>query len=368
MIRPMSKLLDKAVQKVNETAYRARWRSINAFERATLGQLALLVETPNDLVFMWDQSVLLEYELSQSPKKYKTPVLIVPPLMVKPTIFDLRPGHSMVGHLCNQGHHVFMIDYGVPKSEDRHIRVDDYITDFIPSAVQKICERTGSDKVSLVGWSMGGIMSYAYAALGGHNGPVENLVTIGSPYDFSKMFPFNHLARAMKLPGVKTGFSMLGNIPPVLTKTSFKLLDPIKSVSRYWDLAKNYWDRDWIIAYESMSGWADDFIPYPGDAFMQFVTEFVMSDKLRHGELLIDGRNVDMHDFAANLLVVVGTNDKVAPIESVAAALELLDSPDKNRLDAPLGHIGLISGSRAPDLVWQPVSDWLAARSETIRA
>lgn len=353
-------------QRLNTMAYRQRWRSINMFERALLGPLAPLVPTPNDVVFMWDQSVLYEYDMPRSPRKYKTPIMIVPPLMVKPTIFDLRPGHSMVGHLCQQGHHVFMIDYGVPTDQDRHIRVDDYITDFIPSAVEKIKERTGAKDVSLVGWSMGGIMSYAYTAMQYKSAPVRNLITIGSPYDFSRMFPFNYLARGMKLPTTRALFDMIGNIPPALTRTGFKLLDPAKTLRRNLDLVLNYWDRNWVAAHESMSGWADDFIPYPGDAFVQFVSEFVMSDKLRRGELQIGGQTVDMSKFAANLMVVVGTTDKVAPPDSVEAAYELLPSPDKRVLRVALGHIGLVSGSKAPALVWQPVSDWLAERSEPL--
>ena len=345
--------------------YRTKWRSINVFERLALGQLAPNITTPRDVAFMWDQSILYEYHLPNSERKYQIPILIVPPLMVKPTIFDLRPGHSMVGHLCAQGYHVFMIDFGVPTEQDRHIRVDDYVMDFIPNAVEKICDRTGCSQVSLLGWSMGGIMSYAYAALEGHD-KVRNVVTIGSPFDFSKMFPFNYLAKLIRVPAVKAAFDRLGNIPPSLTKTGFKLLDPIKSSKRYWDLAANYWDRNWVVAYETMSGWADDFIPYPGDAFVQFVTEFVSHDKLRKGEIQFGGQIVDMNNFAANLLVIVGTTDKVAPPDCVRAAFELLPSPDKTTIDAPLGHIGLISGSRAPQQVWRPVHDWLATRSQPL--
>ena len=344
-------------------AYRSRWRAINTFERLILGQLAPNVTTPRDTVFMWEQAELFEYELPQQPRKYETPILIVPPLMVKPTIFDLRPGHSMIGSLCAQGHHVFMVDYGIPTNEDRHIRVDDYVADFIPAAVEKICERTGADQVTLVGWSMGGIMSYMYGAMPQGQRRVRNLVAIGSPYDFSKMFPFNYLSQLLKVPAIRKGFERIGNIPPAITKTGFKLLDPVKTLSRQVDVVKNYWDRNWIVANETMAGWADDFIPYPGDAFMQFASEFVMEDKLRQGKIEIGGQTLDMNNFEAALLVIVGTTDKVAPPECVRSAYEELHPNDKSTIDVPLGHIGLISGSKAPMYVWEPIGEWAAARS-----
>ena len=31
-------------------------------------------------------------------------------------------------------------------------------------------------------------------------------------------------------------------------------------------------------------------------------------------------------------------------------------------LDAPGGHMGILGGSRAPQTIWKPVADWLAAR------
>lgn len=351
---------------VERSAYRTRWRAMNALERTLLGPLSPQVNTPRDLMFMWEQSTLYRYGLPRAPRKYRTPILIIPPLMVKPTIFDLRPGHSMVAYFCERGFDTYMVDFGVPTHEDRHIQVDDYVSDFIPAAVEKVRERSGSSDVSLLGWSMGGIMSYAYTAMTGAQGPVRNLVAVASPYDFSNMFPFNILAQAMKLPGVEAAFRQFGNIPPWMTMTSFKLLDPVKYMRRFVDLYNNYWDREWVAAYESMAGWAGDFIPYPGNAFIQFVLDFIVGDKLRKGELEIGGVKVDMSRMVAALLVVVGTTDKVAPPDSVSAAYEWLDLSDKQKLEAPLGHIGLISGSRAPRLVWGPVSDWLEHRSELL--
>lgn len=358
-----TKLREKIREKVHLANYRNRWRAMNMMERTLLGPLAPQVNTPRDLIFMWERSTLYHYELPRVPKRYRIPLLIIPPLMVKPTIFDLRPGHSMVAYYCSRGFDVYMIDFGIPTSEDRHIQVDDYVSDFIPNAVAKVMERSGSKKVSLLGWSMGGIMSYAYSALTGAKGPVQNLIAVGSPYDFSKMFPFNALAQLVKVPGVRPALESLGNIPPWMTMAGFKLLDPVKMVSRYGDLYMNYWDREWVAAWETMSGWAGDFIPYPGNAFMQFVLDFILGDKLRKGELVIGGTAIDMGKLAASLLMIIGTADKVAPYESVAAADKWLVLKDKTKLEVPLGHIGLISGSRAPELVWAASADWLAERS-----
>ena len=340
------------------------WRGMNLFERVMLGPLTPHVETPHEVAWMWERSTLLHYKLPSHRKRHAVPILIVPPLMVKPTIFDLRPAHSMVGFFLERGFDVYMIDFGVPKSEDAGITVDDYVIDFIPNAVRKIRERSKSRGVSLVGWSMGGIMSYTYCAHFGAEAKVVNVVTIGSPLDFSKMVPFNYLAKTADLPGALAVIEALGNIPPVLTRNSFKLISPVSTLTRYWDVYKNYWDREWVAGYETIGNWVDEFIPYPGAAFRQFVTDFVKDDRLRRGSLKIMGKHVELDNIRANLCVVAGTTDKIASPESVGAAIDLLrNANDKIRIDAPLGHIGLVAGNGAPGFVWGPIADWLSPRS-----
>jgi polyhydroxyalkanoate synthase len=269
----------------------------------------------------------------------------------------------MVGYFLSRGFDVYMVDFGVPKSEDEDIKVDDYVLDFIPNAVQKICEKSNNSEVSLVGWSMGGIMSYTYTAYFSEKAKVRNVVTIGSPLDFSKMVPFNYLVKAVDFPGTLKAIEYLGNIPPVLTRNGFKLISPMSTLTRYWDLYKNYWDREWVAGYETIGNWVEEFIPYPGAAFRQFVTDFVKDDLLRRGSLKIAGTHVELSRILANICVVVGTTDKIANVESVGAAIELIPVQDKFRIDAPLGHIGLVAGSGAPKSVWGPIADWLSPRS-----
>lgn len=353
--------VESAVTSQDFAKHKNFWRGMNLVERVLLGPLTPPVSTPHQVAWMWERSTLLHYRLPSQEIRYRVPILIVPPLMVKPTIFDLRPAHSMVGYLLSRGFDVFMVDFGVPKSEDETIRVDDYVLDFIPNAVKKIREQY--DDVSLVGWSMGGIMSYTYCAYFSNEAHVRNVVTIGSPLDFSKMFPFNYLAKLVDVPGTAAALEYVGNIPPVLTRNGFRLLSPISMLTRYVDLFRNYWDREWVAGYETIGNWVDEFIPYPGAAFRQFVTDFVKDDRLRRGSLKISGKHVDLSRIRANVCVVVGTTDKVASPESVGAAINEIPVKDKVRIDAPLGHIGLVAGSGAPNHVWAPIADFLATRS-----
>ena len=340
------------------------WRLINFTERALIGPLNIAIETPNEVVWMWERSTLIRYSSPTKKNKYKEPILIVPPLMVKPTIFDLRPAHSMIGSFVESGFEVFVVDFGIPQKHDKIITVDDYVTDFIPNAIEKIMSLTNTRQINIIGWSMGGIMNLLYTALFKERSHVKNMVIIGSPVDYSKMFPFNILAKAIEITFVRELLDLMGNIPPVLTRNGFRILAPLKLVQRYFMLVEHYWDREWVAAYESINNWVEDFIPYPGEAFKQFVTDFIKDDKLRKGQLKIKGKHIDLKNVTQNMIVFVGTKDVIAAPKSVEAVLDFVSSKDKTAKYVPLGHIGLVAGGKAPDLVWNPITEWLSERCE----
>jgi len=343
------------------SARRTALGAAHLVERSVLGPLTPQVRSFSRTIFMWENATLLRYHAS-TERTYRTPVLIIPPLMVNPDIFDLRPGHSLVHYLLDAGFDVFLVDFGSPTDADTAIRVDDYVTDFIPKAVEKILEVTGESSVSTVGWSMGGIMSMLYASVYQKDAHLKNAVVLGSPFDFSKMFPINILVKVFGA-GLPAVMERMGNLPPVLPRIGFEMLAPFGLVTRYMNLLVNYWDREYVAGFETIRDWGRGFIAYPQEAFVQFVTEFIRDDKVRQGRLVMKGRKVDISQVDANLLLFVGTTDKVASPESVEALMDLVGSKDKTCLKVPVGHIGLVTGSKAVKHVWAPMALWLAERS-----
>ena len=339
-------------------------RAVHALERLFLGPLTPTVRTPHRIAFMWEKGDLIHYQSRKRPR-FHTPLLIVPPLMVTPTIFDLRPGHSFVEHLVDRGFDVFLIDFGVPTDEDVTQTISDYVLEILPDAAEKVCELTGRNEISMLGWSMGGIFIDIYSALVGKDGPVKNIVTLGSPIDFSALFPFNIMAKLAEWPLMKV-IDRIGNIPPALTRNGFKLLKPIGQVKRYINLAVHLWDREWVAGFETIDRWVDDFIPYPGATFKEFLSNYVIDDKLRRGEIVLGERRVDLKAIECSFCIVSGLADKVAALQSVEGIADMVSSADIEIIQAPVGHIGLIAGSKAQKTVWAPVADWLEARSRKV--
>ncbi len=75
--------------------------------------------------------------------------------MNRPTILDLRPGNSFVEYMVRQGFDVYLLDWGVPGLEDKDLKFDDYVLEYMPRAIRKVKSLSGSARslASLVGVS-----------------------------------------------------------------------------------------------------------------------------------------------------------------------------------------------------------------------
>ena len=104
-----------------------------------------------------------------SPRKSAIPfpLLLVFALMNRPYILDLRPGHSFVEYMVNQGYDLYLLDWGAPGPEDKNLKFDDYTLDYMPRAIRKMKAISGVKEFSLLGWCIGAILTTIYSALRG---------------------------------------------------------------------------------------------------------------------------------------------------------------------------------------------------------
>ena len=109
----------------------ARLRSLS--EHTTKIVDAQVGQTPKTLVWTKNKAKLYRYEhTSDTPIKLKTPLLIVYALVNKPFVLDLLPGRSFIEYLVKQGVDVYLLDWGIPGPEDKRLRFDDLVMEYLP--------------------------------------------------------------------------------------------------------------------------------------------------------------------------------------------------------------------------------------------
>ncbi len=81
------------------------------------------------------------------------PLLLIYGFVLKPYVFDLVPGNSLVEYLVEEGFDVYMLDFGISGAEDAGLSLEDFVLDFIHGAVEKVLETSGAEEISLFGQS-----------------------------------------------------------------------------------------------------------------------------------------------------------------------------------------------------------------------
>ena len=141
--------------------------------------------TPYEVIWKRGKVRLLRYG-ERDQVKYRTPYLIVPWLGIsRPYVLDLLPGNSMIEYLTNQGHDVFLLDWGEIAAEDKDLGFEQAVFNLLPRAVDRALEAVNGQKITLNGICLGGTLSATYLAT--HpDAPVENFVAIVAPINFEE--------------------------------------------------------------------------------------------------------------------------------------------------------------------------------------
>jgi polyhydroxyalkanoate synthase len=354
-------LLRRSEQLARVQANRFALRFVNGIEWAIRDAREVVGRTPYDVILRRDKLEVRRYHAGSTKPTHALPVLLVPPLMVKPFIFDLYPGRSLVASLLQRGFDVYLVDFGEPDAADAYVTLENYVLDWMPAAAEAVKLHSGSNELSMLGYCMGGLFALSHVAAN-RDDSVRNIVAIGAPIDFAQM---GMLAWVAKNAGdqVEAIARRVGNIPGGLSSIGFRLMSPMKNVTRYADLFINLWSDEYVNGFDAMNQWVAQFIDYPQGAFLQFYEEFVRHNKLVRGELRLGDRTANLRHVGSSILAFAGDSDQVATVAASRAIMKAVGGTDKEFVVVPGGHMGVFAGSRAPELVWKPTADWLAPRS-----
>ncbi|MDP9347826.1 MAG: alpha/beta fold hydrolase [Gemmatimonadota bacterium] len=328
---------------------------------------APIAQSPKQAIWTLGNATLYRYDPVLPPEqRHPVPLLLVFAIMNRPSIFDLRPGHSFVEYMLGRGYDVYLLDWGVPGPEDRNLTLDDYALDYLPRAVRKLRSVTGSDEFSLLGWCIGAILTTLYAALRPEDG-LRNLILLTAPLDFSdaeavtfvRWLDQDHL-------NLERLIDRDGNVSGELLDIGMKMLRPVQNyLGNYMRVWENMNDPHTVVSWHAMHTWVNDLAPMSGAALRQLVTQFFRENRLAKGTLIVSGETVRLDRVRANLLNVIAQADHITPPAQSEHIMAQFGSADKQLLKIPGGHIGAMAGSGARKHTWPAIDDWLAARSKT---
>jgi polyhydroxyalkanoate synthase len=331
------------------------------FDHATAWE-AKTWQTPHQVVYQEGKVRLLHYQ-AQAPTRYQVPLLIMFSLINRSYILDLKPGKSIVEKMVQAGFDVYLIDWGVPGPADQFLTLDDYINRYTYRMVQHICDtHAGLDRVSLMGYCMGGTMAAMYAAL--HPQTVQNLLLMAAPFDFSRQDGLLNLWADKQYFNVDKLVNAMGNIPPWFLQSAFTLMKPMQNmVDKYVTFFEKMEDKAFVDDFLTMEYWLNDNIPLSGQVYRQFVEDCFHQNRLIQNQMCLGEHPINLKAINCPVLSIIADQDHLVPPESSLPIHEAMGSADTEVLRFASGHIGLSVSNRAMQNLWPQVAAWLAQRS-----
>ena len=327
---------------------------------------ANVAQTPKEVIWTLNKAKLYHYIPVVPPeKRHKVPLFLVFALMNKPYILDLRPGNSFIEYMVKQGFDVYLLDWGDPGPEDKDLKFDNYVLDYLPRAIRKVKAVSGSDEFSMLGWCIGAILATIYAALRPDDG-LKNLILLTAPLDFTDKTA-GGFVRWVNDQGFDPDkiTASFGNMPGEMINYGAKALKPVENyIGSYLTLWDNLDNPRVVEGWHAMNTWVNDLIDMTGATYRQLIKEFYQENRLIEGTLVIRGERVDLSRIRANLLDVIALADHISPPCQSESIMTKVSSKDKKLLKVKGGHIGMMAGSGALKFTWPHIEEWLAARSD----
>ena len=319
--------------------------------------------TPKDTIHA-DGTLKLHHFRPQVDAVYRTPVLIVTSLVNQPYILDLVPGQSMVEFLLKQGFDVYMVEWGRPRKEHRHLTLEDHVLQRLPRCVERVLQHSGETQLSIIGYCVGGLLSVLWAALCAGSrttSPLRNLVCMATPVNSDGLESLK--AWMGKDFDEEALLALHGNVPAEWVQNALRALRPFGKVAGAMNLL-NQADREEVVRSNLRMGkWETDNIPFPGGVFRQMVNDFLRHNRLMDGSWKIGGRRVDLSAIRVPFLHLLAQDDHITPYSSSRDLVQRVGSADKQELIIKGGHVGLVAGRGAEMRMWPALDAWLAPRS-----
>lgn len=308
-----------------------------------------------DVVYSKGRTRLLHYHSLDSSKESNKPLLLIYAPINKFHIMDISKDRSVVRNLLSKGLDVYLLDWGFPDWNDSGLSLEDYVS-YVQDAVQVIKNKSNLDKISILGYCWGGIISLCYAAL--HDDSIQSLSIMATPVDFSKDTTI--LANWSRALDTDKLIDEFGHLDGVVLDLGFLLRNPPRyTFDKYINLLKNMNNAKFVDNFISVEKWLHDTPMIPGRLYRDILhgcykDNLLVSHKLKLGE-----KQIDLRKITAPLLTIIAEKDDLVSPESTLALNDLVSSKEKETFVLPTGHVGLCISTTAHQRLWPKVAAWI---------
>ena len=213
----------------------------------------------------------------------------------------------------------------------------------------------------LLGYCMGGLLTLALALR--RRGDLAGLALLATPWDFHADAAAQSAQAAAAAALLAPLLDHLGELPVDAIQALFAGLDPQLVMRKFLAFARLDPAHRKAVAFVALEDWLNDGVPLAAPVARECLAGWYGENTPATGHWRVAGKAVDPARLDLPTLGIVPAGDRIVPPASAMALCEAI--PNAAILRPTAGHIGMVVGGRAVELVWQPLLTWLKARGAT---
>jgi polyhydroxyalkanoate synthase subunit PhaC len=296
-----------------------------------------LAITPGKVIYQNTLMQLIQYAPS-TERVLKRPLLIVPPWINKFYVLDLTPEKSFIQWCVDQGLTVFVISWVNPDQHLAEKSFADYMREGPLKALDVVANITGEDKVSAVGYCVGGTLlaiALAYmAAKQDHRIGAATFLTTQVDFTYAgdlKVFA----ATEEQIAAVERQMAERGYLEGAKMATAFNLLRSNDLVWPY--VVNNYLKGEAPFPFDLLY-WNSDATRMPAANHSYYLRNCYLDNNITKGNVAIDGVKIDLKQIMTPIYNLATREDHIAPAKSVYVGSSSFGGPMRFVLSGS-GHI-----------------------------
>lgn len=318
-------------------------------ERSSLRSPAEIVEV--------SEGVRLHH-FRHSGQTFPIPVVLVPSQLSKWYVFDLHPQRSLARFLSDHHFDVWAVEWAEPWEERPTPGFETYIADYLAGAIDDITGATEVGQVTLLGYSLGGVMSAIYTA--SHPDQVRNLITLTTPIDFHQTGANAVYARYFP---IDLFVDFWGNIPAWWFQAGYACAAILRAPALFSAFKGDMQTAEGREIVKEARRWIWDDMPVAGEMFRTLIRDCYKENRLVRDTFALEGRPIHLADIECPLLTISASSDSLCPVRSAEALNHAVSSEDETSITVPGSHLGAVVGREARQLLWTRIVDWADSRS-----
>ena len=322
-------------------------------------QLHPYERTLEPLPVVWEKGQVRLFAAQAATKaKGRRPLVVIPSMINASSILDLMEGRSFVRWMAaHQDRDVLLLDWGNSIEDAGQQSLDDLVMRRLNPALDYVVAEYGGP-VHALGYCMGGVLLLA-AALSGQK-QADRFTSLGflaTPWDFHAGDRSLQRRVVLSAPAGQAYIAQKGYLPASWVQSVFASLDPFLSARKFSAFAALDDADEKARRFVAVEDWLNDSVDLPGAVAQSCMQDWFECNRTGQGQWYVCGQRIVPEDVEGPGIVVTAAKDRLVTPESSRALAEKLE--DARLIECDTGHIGLLAGDRAPDMVWTPIADAL---------